>query len=67
MIGGNNWLIFFNNEKNLFHRSVGVILFEFIVGAPPFNDDTKEKVFDNIKNLRIPWDAFEIGLLLNFV
>lgn len=48
----------------LYYRSVGVILFEFIVGTPPFNDDTKEKVFDNIKNLRIPWDAFEIGKFL---
>lgn len=41
--------------------SVGVILFEFIAGVPPFNDDTVKKIFDNIINLRIPWDQLSIG------
>lgn len=41
--------------------SIGVILFEFLVGIPPFNDDTIEKVFQNIVNYRIPWDQVEIG------
>ena len=36
--------------------SLGVIAFEFIVGIPPFNDDTVEKIFENIINLRVPWD-----------
>ena len=36
--------------------AVGVILFELIVGIPPFNDDTVEKVFQRIKKLQIPWD-----------
>ena len=41
--------------------SLGVLLFEFLVGIPPFNDDTVEQVYDNIVNLRIPWDGIEIG------
>ena len=41
--------------------SLGVIIFEFIVGIPPFNDNTIEKVFDNILNLKIPWSEIEIG------
>ena len=41
--------------------SVGVILFEFIVGIPPFNDTNMDVVFDNIKKRRIPWDELQIG------
>ena len=41
--------------------SVGVILFEFLTGIPPFNDDTPEKIFENISNLRIEWDQIMIG------
>lgn len=41
--------------------SVGVILFEFLVGIPPFNADTRELVFENIKNLNIPWSDISIG------
>ena len=37
------------------------MLFEFLTGIPPFNDDTIERIFDNIVNLRIPWDQVEIG------
>nr|VDD59972.1 unnamed protein product [Brassica oleracea] len=37
--------------------SVGVILFEFIVGFPPFNADSPQQVFDNIINRRIPWPS----------
>lgn len=35
--------------------SVGVIIYEMIVGIPPFNAETVEKVFDNIKQNRIEW------------
>lgn len=41
--------------------SIGVILFEFLTGIPPFNDDEIEKIFQNIINHRIPWDQLEIG------
>ncbi|RWW31017.1 hypothetical protein GW17_00004385, partial [Ensete ventricosum] len=35
--------------------SVGVILFELIVGIPPFNAEHAQKIFDNILNRKIPW------------
>lgn len=41
--------------------SVGVILFEMLTGAQPFNDNTVEEIFDNIVNNRIPWDQVIIG------
>ena len=37
------------------------MLFEFIVGIPPFSDETVEKIFENIKKLSIPWDDVPIG------
>mmetsp|Transcript_3344 Transcript_3344/g.2901 ORF Transcript_3344/g.2901 Transcript_3344/m.2901 type:complete len:87 (+) Transcript_3344:1959-2219(+) len=36
-------------------------MFEFITGIPPFNDETVDKIFDNVKNRRIPWSDLEIG------
>ncbi|KAK8503970.1 hypothetical protein V6N13_021745 [Hibiscus sabdariffa] len=35
--------------------SVGVILFEMIVGIPPFNAEHPQIIFDNILNRKIPW------------
>ncbi|KAG6746373.1 hypothetical protein POTOM_050913 [Populus tomentosa] len=35
--------------------SVGIILFELLVGIPPFNADTPQKIFDNVMNRDIPW------------
>ncbi|KAK7271191.1 hypothetical protein RJT34_26882 [Clitoria ternatea] len=37
--------------------SVGVILFEMIVGIPPFNSEHPQSIFDNILNRKIPWPA----------
>ncbi|GER47942.1 kinase [Striga asiatica] len=37
--------------------SVGIILFEFISGIPPFNADHPENIFDNILNRKIPWPS----------
>ncbi|CAH8359242.1 unnamed protein product [Eruca vesicaria subsp. sativa] len=37
--------------------SVGIILFEFIVGIPPFNADHPEQIFENILNRNIPWPS----------
>ena len=50
----------FNNPSSDFW-SLGVMLFEFMTGSLPFNDDTIEKIFDNILHMRIPWDDIEIG------
>ncbi|XP_077214183.1 putative serine/threonine protein kinase IRE [Tasmannia lanceolata] len=35
--------------------SVGIILFELLVGIPPFNAGHPQQIFDNIMNRDIPW------------
>ncbi|XP_051142972.1 probable serine/threonine protein kinase IRE isoform X2 [Andrographis paniculata] len=35
--------------------SVGVILYELLVGIPPFNAENPQKIFDNIINRNITW------------
>lgn len=35
--------------------SVGIILFEFITGIPPFTAGHPEMIFDNILNRKVPW------------
>jgi serine/threonine protein kinase len=35
--------------------SLGVIMYELLCGIAPFNDDTVEKIFDNIVNMRLEW------------
>jgi len=37
--------------------ALGVILFEFLVGVPPFNDDSPVRIFENIINRTINWDV----------
>lgn len=39
--------------------AIGCIIYELIVGIPPFNADTREKIWDNAINQRITWP--EIG------
>ena len=34
-------------------------MYEFLVGIPPFNDDTVDKIFSNIVESKIEWP--EIG------
>ncbi|KAE8203032.1 hypothetical protein A4X06_0g2370 [Tilletia controversa] len=36
--------------------ALGVILYEFIYGIPPFHAETPDRVFDNILSRRISWD-----------
>ncbi|XP_032871993.1 serine/threonine-protein kinase greatwall isoform X1 [Amblyraja radiata] len=39
--------------------ALGVCLFEFLTGIPPFNDETPQQVFQNILNRDIPWPGGE--------
>ncbi|XP_007899355.2 serine/threonine-protein kinase greatwall [Callorhinchus milii] len=39
--------------------ALGVCLFEFLTGIPPFNDTTAQQVFQNILNRDIPWPEDE--------
>jgi serine/threonine protein kinase len=52
------------NNPTIDWWSLGCMLFEFICGLPPFNDETVEQIYDNIVNRRIPWDDIEIGRLV---
>ncbi|CAD8085602.1 unnamed protein product [Paramecium primaurelia] len=47
------------SNESLDQWSLGVITYEFLVGIPPFNDDTPEKIFENILQRNICWP--EIG------
>ncbi|XP_072535416.1 serine/threonine-protein kinase greatwall isoform X2 [Salminus brasiliensis] len=44
--------------------ALGVCLFEFLTGVPPFNDETPQLVFQNILNRDIPWPDGEEELSL---
>jgi serine/threonine protein kinase len=35
--------------------SLGVLMYEMLVGIPPFNDNSIEKIFENILNMRVDW------------
>ncbi|KAF9620298.1 hypothetical protein IFM89_011033 [Coptis chinensis] len=37
--------------------SVGIILFEFISGIPPFSAESPEIIFENILNKKLPWPS----------
>lgn len=39
--------------------ALGVCIFEFMTGIPPFNDDSPQAVFNNILNRDIPWPEEE--------
>lgn len=49
------------NEKSVDLWSLGCILYELLVGITPFNDETVEKVFDNITNLKMSWPDIGYG------
>lgn len=50
-----------SDHKCLDWWAVGIILFEMLIGIPPFNDDTVDKIFHKICQNKIPWDEIEIG------
>ena len=52
------------NSPSVDWWALGVMIFEFIVGIPPFNADSIEEIFDNIRGLKIPWDSLNIGTLV---
>nr|XP_033787310.1 serine/threonine-protein kinase greatwall isoform X2 [Geotrypetes seraphini] len=45
--------------------ALGVCLFEFLTGIPPFNDETPTQVFQNILNRDIPWPEGEEQLSIS--
>ncbi|XP_074841005.1 serine/threonine-protein kinase greatwall [Carettochelys insculpta] len=45
--------------------ALGVCLFEFLTGIPPFNDETPQQVFQNILKRDIPWPEGEEQLSSN--
>ncbi|XP_056289875.1 serine/threonine-protein kinase greatwall isoform X2 [Pseudoliparis swirei] len=45
--------------------ALGVCLFEFLTGVPPFNDETPQLVFQNILNRDVPWPEEEEELSVN--
>ncbi|KAJ8010849.1 hypothetical protein DPEC_G00079400 [Dallia pectoralis] len=45
--------------------ALGVCLFEFLTGVPPFNDETPQLVFQNILKRDIPWPGGEEELSHN--
>lgn len=41
--------------------ALGIIIYEFIVGIPPFNDDTIELIHHNAKTLKMDWPDVGYG------
>ncbi|WWC68367.1 uncharacterized protein I206_102292 [Kwoniella pini CBS 10737] len=42
--------------------ALGVVLYEFLYGIPPFHAETPEKVFDNVVSRRIDWHEDEMEI-----
>ena len=42
--------------------ALGVVLYEFLYGIPPFHADSPEKVFDNVVSRKINWHEDEIEM-----
>lgn len=50
------------DEKAVDWWALGVILYEFLYGYPPFHADTPERVFDNILSRKIDWEEESIEI-----
>ena len=50
-----------NTNYSLDWWSLGVILFEFLVGIPPFNDNTMQAIFDRIVRIDFPLEQVPLG------
>ena len=48
-----------DNSPSIDWWALGCIIYELIVGLPPFNDQTVEMVWENVLNKRIKWP--EVG------
>lgn len=51
-----------SDDKAVDWWALGVVLYEFLYGIPPFHADTPEKVFDNVVSRRIDWHEDEIEI-----
>ncbi|KAL4451046.1 hypothetical protein ABPG74_021368 [Tetrahymena malaccensis] len=49
------------NNQSIDWWSLGIMIYEFIAGIPPFNDDSVEKIFSNIKKGHIEWPDVGYG------
>ncbi|KAL4490881.1 hypothetical protein ABPG72_008617 [Tetrahymena utriculariae] len=49
------------NNQSIDWWSLGVMVYEFIAGIPPFNDESVEKIFSNIKKGHIEWPDVGYG------
>ncbi|WVQ85691.1 hypothetical protein IAT38_007857 [Cryptococcus sp. DSM 104549] len=50
------------DDKAVDWWALGVVLYEFLYGIPPFHAETPEKVFDNVVSRRINWHEDEIEI-----
>ena len=50
------------DDKAVDWWALGVVLYEFLYGIPPFHAESPEKVFDNVVSRRINWHDDEIGI-----
>jgi serine/threonine-protein kinase RIM15 len=52
------------DDKSVDWWALGVVLYEFIFGIPPFHAESPEKVFDNVISRRIDWheDEMEVSV-----
>lgn len=50
------------DDKAVDWWALGVVLYEFLYGMPPFHAESPEKVFDNVISRRISWHDDEIEM-----